>query len=175
VVWEGRSREAPPYPDQAAYLASSFDTTPEGRSVITLAEKLGANREALLGGSRCLDFSAETCMSGIDLPDGRVIRKGAVNAVARHVAEAFGAVEPPDLKGTAERVAMKGATPLAVAVNGQILGVIALSDVPKPGIRERIAQLRDMGIRTVMVTGDNPVTAAAIAAQAGVDDFVARA
>ncbi len=110
------------------------------------------------------------------MPDGRIIRKGAVNAVAQHVAEAFGASpsrrtsrRPP----TGSR--SKGATPLAVSVDGQILGVIALSDVPKPGIRERIAQLRDMGIRTVMVTGDNPVTAAAIAAQAGVDDFVAEA
>ena len=114
-------------------------------------------------------------MSGVDLPDGRVIRKGAVNAVALHVVEAFGGSEPPDLKDAADRVAKKGATPLAVAVDGKILGVIALSDVPKPDIRERIGQLRDMGIRTVMVTGDNPVTAAAIAVQAGVDDFVAEA
>jgi potassium-transporting ATPase ATP-binding subunit len=160
---------------QAAYLASSFDTTLEGRSVVAFAEKLGAKREALLDLSRRLDFSAETRMSGVDLPDGRVIRKGAVNAVALHVVEAFGGSEPPDLNDAANRVAKKGATPLAVAVDGKILGVIALSDVPKPDIRERIGQLRDMGIRTVMVTGDNPVTAAAIAAQAGVDDFVAEA
>ncbi len=160
---------------QAAYLASAFDTTPEGRSVIVFAEKLGAKRNSLLDRSRRLDFSAETRMSGVDLPDGRVIRKGAVNAVALHVAEAYGATEPPDLKDTAERVAKKGATPLAVSVDDNIFGVIALSDVPKPGIRLRIEQLRDMGIRTVMVTGDNPVTAAAIAAQAGVDDFVAEA
>ena len=159
----------------AAYLASSYDTTPEGRSVITFAEKLGAKREAALDRSRCLDFSAETRMSGVDMPDMRVIRKGAVNAVARHVALAFGSAEPPDLAAAADRVAMTGATPLAVSVDGKILGVIALSDVPKPGIRERLAQLRNMGIRTVMVTGDNPVTAAAIAAQAGVDDFVAEA
>ena len=160
---------------QAAYLASAFDTTPEGRTVIALAEKLGAKREAQLDHCRRLDFSAETRMSGVDLPDGRVIRKGAVNAVVLHVVEAFGGSEPPDLKSAAERVAMKGATPLAVAVNGNILGVIALSDVPKPGIRERIEQLRDMGIHTVMVTGDNPLTAAAVAAQAGVDEFVAEA
>jgi K+-transporting ATPase ATPase B chain len=114
-------------------------------------------------------------MSGVDMPDRRVIRKGAVNAVTRHVALAFGSAEPPDLQAAADRVAMTGATPLAVSVDGRILGVIALSDVPKPGIRERLGQLRDMGIRTVMVTGDNPVTAAAIAAQAGVDDFVAEA
>ena len=160
---------------QAAYLASSYDTTPEGRSVITFAEKLGAKRDTLLDRCVCLDFSAETRMSGVNLPDGRVIRKGAVNAVAQHVALAFGSSEPADLKGTADRVAMKGGTPLAVAVDGKILGVIALSDVLKSGIRGRIQQLREMGIRTVMVTGDNPVTAAAIAAQAGVDDFVAEA
>ena len=158
---------------QAAYLASAFDTTPEGRTVIVFAEKLGAKRDPLLDRSRRLDFSAETRMSGVDLPDGRVIRKGAVNAVALHVAEAFGGVEPPNLKRVADRVAMNGATPLAVAVNGNILGVIALSDVVKGGIRERIEQLRNMGIHTVMVTGDNPMTAAAIAAQAGVDEFVA--
>jgi K+-transporting ATPase ATPase B chain len=158
---------------QAAFLASAFDTTPEGRSVIVFAEKLGAKRDPLLQRSQRMDFSAETRMSGVDMPDGRVIRKGAVNAVALHVAEAFGASEPPDLKAAADRVAMKGATPLAVAVDGNILGVIALSDVCKPGIRNRIEQLRNMGIHTVMVTGDNPVTAAAIAAQAGVDEFVA--
>jgi K+-transporting ATPase ATPase B chain len=158
---------------QAAFLASAFDTTPEGRSVIVFAEKLGARRDPLLQRSRRMDFSAETRMSGVDMPDGRVIRKGAVNAVTLHVAEAFGGSEPPDLKAAADRVAMKGATPLAVAVDGNILGVIALSDVCKPGIRDRIGQLRNMGIHTVMVTGDNPVTAAAIAAQAGVDEFVA--
>ena len=109
------------------------------------------------------------------MPDGRVIRKGAVSAVAHHAAEAFRIAEPPDLKEAADSAARKGATPLAVSVDGQVLGVIVLSDVPKPGIRERIRQLRQMGIRTVMVTGDNPVTAAAIAAEAGVDDFVAEA
>ena len=160
---------------QAAYLASAFDTTPEGRSVITFAEKLGAKREALLDRGVRLDFSAETRMSGVDLSDGRVIRKGAVNAVARHVAVAFGVSETADLKGAADRVAMQGATPLAVAVDGKILGVIALSDVLKPSIRERIGQLRDMGIHTIMVTGDNPVTAQAIAARAGVDEFIAEA
>jgi len=160
---------------QAAYLSSSFDTTPEGRSVIAFAEKLGAKREALPGGSRPLEFSAETRMSGVDLPDGRVIRKGAVSAVVSHVATAFGGSQPSDLERQADRVAAKGATPLAVAVDGTILGVIALSDVLKPGIRERIGQLREAGIRTVMVTGDNPLTAAAVAAQAGVDDFVAEA
>jgi potassium-transporting ATPase ATP-binding subunit len=96
-----------------------------------------------------LDFSAQTRMSGADLPDRQVIRKGAISAVARHVADAFGTPAPPDLQDVADRVARKGATPLAVAVDGKILGVIVLSDVPKPGIRERIEQLRDMGIRTI--------------------------
>ena len=160
---------------QAAYLASCFDTTPEGRTIVAFAEKLGAQRVDSLDRSRHLEFSAETRMSGVDLPDGRAIRKGAVSAVVHHVAEMFGAKQPPDLEAAAERVAVKGATPLAVSVDGDILGVIALSDVPKPGIRERIAELRKMGIRTIMVTGDNPVTAAAVAAQAGVDDFVGEA
>jgi K+-transporting ATPase ATPase B chain len=160
---------------QAAYLASYFDTTPEGRTVITFALKLGARRDSMPDGACRLDFSAQTRMSGADLPDRQVIRKGAISAVARHVADAFGTPAPPDLQDVADRVARKGATPLAVAVDGKILGVIVLSDVPKPGIRERIEQLRDMGIRTIMVTGDNPVTAQAIAAQAGVDEFVAEA
>ena len=160
---------------QAAFLSSCFDTTPEGRTVVAFAEKLGAEREPSLDQARRLDFSAETRMSGTDMPDGRIIRKGAVNAVVEHIATAFRAPEPKELRGIADSVARKGATPLAVCMDGKILGVIALSDVPKPGIRDRIEQLRQMGIRTVMVTGDNPVTAAAIAAQAGVDDFVAEA
>ena len=160
---------------QAAHLSSCFDTTPEGRTVVLFAEKLGATRDPTLDRARRLDFSAETRMSGTDMPDGRIIRKGAVAAVARHVAEAFGAQVPADLKEAADDVARRGATPLAVSVDGKVLGVIALSDVPKPGIRDRVLQLRKMGIRTVMVTGDNPVTAAAIAAEAGLDDFVAEA
>jgi K+-transporting ATPase ATPase B chain len=143
---------------QSAYLASYFDTTPEGRTIVIFAHKLGAAREEAMERARPLEFSAETRMSGLDFSDGRVIRKGAVSAVARHVAERFGAPEPPDLKSVADQVATRGATPLAVSVDGDILGVIALSDVLKPGIHTRIAQLRDMGIRTVMVTGDNPVT-----------------
>ena len=143
--------------------------------MITFAEKLGAKREALLDRGVRLDFSAETRMSGVDLSDGRVIRKGAVNAIALHVAVAFGLGGRLISRGAADRVAMQGATPLAVAVDGKILGVIALSDVLKPGIRKRIGQLRDMGIHTIMVTGDNPVTAMAIAAQAGVDEFIAEA
>ncbi len=160
---------------QAAYLASYFDTTPEGRTIIAFAERLGAKRGSMPDGAHRLDFSAQTRMSGADLPDRQMIRKGAISAVARHVADLFGTPVPPDLQEAADRVARNGATPLAVAIDGRILGVIALSDVPKPGIRERLGQLRDMGIRTVMVTGDNPVTALAIAAQVGVDEFVAEA
>jgi K+-transporting ATPase ATPase B chain len=158
---------------QAAFVASHFDTTPEGRSVVALAQRRGARPEPALDATRGLDFSAETRMSGTDLPDGRRIRKGAVAAVVRHVRETFGMPEPVDLAAAVDALAKGGATPLAVAVDGDILGVIELSDVLKPAIRERTAQLRKMGIRTVMVTGDNPITAAAIAAQAGVDDFVA--
>jgi K+-transporting ATPase ATPase B chain len=160
---------------QAAYFASYFDTTLEGRTVVTFAENLGAERGSMPDGACRLDFSAQTRMSGADLPDRQVIRKGAISAVTRHVASAFGTPAPPDLQEVADRVARNGATPLAVCVDSKILGVIALSDVLKPGIRERMGQLRDMGIRTVMVTGDNPVTAAAIAAQAGIDEFVAEA
>jgi K+-transporting ATPase ATPase B chain len=160
---------------QAAHLASSFDATPEGRTIVALAERLGAVRDAQLDRARAFEFSAATRMSGVDLADGRVIRKGAVNAILAHAAQVFGSTEPPDLQPIVGRVALAGATPLAVAVNGHILGVIALSDVLKPGISERIAQLRHIGIRSVMVTGDNPLTAAAIAAQAAVDDFVAEA
>jgi potassium-transporting ATPase ATP-binding subunit len=160
---------------QAAYLSSCFDTTPEGRTVTAFAERLGARRDTGLESARRLDFSAETRMSGCDLPDGRIVRKGAVSAVARHAVEIFGKSAPADFTEASDRVALKGATPLAVSIDGDILGVIALSDVPKPGIRDRILQLRQMGIRTIMVTGDNPVTAGAVAAQAGVDDFVAEA
>jgi len=160
---------------QAAYLASCFDTTPEGRTIVAQAEQLGAAIDSLPDRAQRFDFSAQTCMSGVDLPDGRVIRKGAVSAVAQHVANKFGAPEPPDLKAAAVSVASQGATPLSVAVDGHILGVIALSDVLKPRIHDRIAQLRSMGIRTVMVTGDHPLSARAIAEQAGVDDFVPEA
>ena len=155
--------------------ASCFDTTPEGRTIITLGERLGATRELLPDGARPCDFSAETRMSGVDLPDGQVIRKGAASAVVGHVLERFGGVAPPDLWSTVEQVSMRGGTPLVVAVGARILGVVALSDVLKSGIRDRMLRMREMGIRTVMVTGDNPVTAGAIASQAGVDDFVAEA
>ncbi len=158
---------------QAAFLASYFDTTPEGRSVVANSASRGARPTADLDQAKGLEFLAQTRMSGTDLPDGRVIRKGAVGAVVRHVAERFGAVAPSDLQKIADGVAKKGATPLAVSVNGDIVGIVVLSDKLKPGIRERIAELRKMAVRTVMVTGDNPITASSIAIEAGVDDFVA--
>ena len=160
---------------QAAYVASHFDTTPEGRTVITFARQRGAQDEPLPEHASGLDFSATTGMSGTDLPDGQKIRKGAVAAIVKYVRETFGTPIPIDLNEAVDSVARDGATPLAVAVDGNILGVIELSDVLKPRIRERTAELRKMGIRTIMVTGDNPITAAAIAALAGVDDFVAEA
>jgi potassium-transporting ATPase ATP-binding subunit len=159
----------------AAYLASYFDTTPEGRSIVPFAEQQGIKAKSVLEGARGMDFSALTGMSGTDLADGKKIRKGAVNAVVRHVHDNFGTEEPADLRAIVANVARGGATPIAVAVNGEILGIIALSDVLKHNIRERTGQLRSMGIRTIMVTGDNPLTAAAIAAKAGMDEFIAEA
>ena len=158
---------------QAAFLASYFDTTPEGRSVVSCSAARGAQPVSGLDQAKGLDFSAQTRMSGIDLVDGRVIRKGAVNAVVRHAVDEFHASVPADLQVIADRVSKLGATPLAISINGDILGIVVLSDTLKPGIRERIAQLRKMAIRTIMVTGDNPMTAQTIAAEAGVDDFVA--
>jgi len=158
---------------QAAFLASHFDSTPEGRSIVANSAARGAVPVSSLDNAGRLDFSAHTRMSGTDLADGRVIRKGAVNAVVAHVAERFGTRPPPDLQKIADNVSTKGATPLAVSVNGEIVGVIGLSDKLKLGIRERILELRKMAVRTVMVTGDNPITARAIAGEAGVDDFVA--
>ena len=158
---------------QTAYIASLFDSTPEGRTIVSCAEQLGARADSQLNHAQPFDFSAQTRMSGVDFPDGHIVRKGAVNAVVRHVTEKFNTAEPNDLRAASAMVANRGATPLAVSFDGQILGIIGLSDVLKPGIGGRIAQLRNIGIRSVMVTGDNPLTARAIAAEAGVDDFVA--
>jgi potassium-transporting ATPase ATP-binding subunit len=110
-----------------------------------------------------MDFSAASRMSGVDLPDGRIVRKGAVSSVVQFVHEKFGGQAPMDLDAIAKSVSRKGATPLAVSMDGNILGVVVLSDVLKPGIRERMQELRKMAIRTVMVTGDNPITARTIA------------
>ncbi|HEU0053319.1 MAG TPA: potassium-transporting ATPase subunit KdpB [Longimicrobium sp.] len=162
-----------------AQLASLADETPEGRSIVVLAkEKHGLRGRALAeGGHELVPFTAQTRMSGIDL-DGHRIRKGAGDAVARWVRENGGAI-PPELDAAVERIAREGGTPLVVAeANGgaaEALGVVHLKDVVKGGIRERFERLRAMGIRTIMITGDNPLTAAAIAQEAGVDDFLAEA
>ncbi|MGA8133625.1 MAG: potassium-transporting ATPase subunit KdpB [Pseudomonas gingeri] len=160
---------------QGAYLASLFDSTPEGKSTTAYAKSLGVHEESRLEEAVGMDFSAQTRMSGSDLADGRVVRKGAVDSLVNYVRDSYGSEIPADLERLALSVSQQGATPLAVAIDGRILGIINLSDVLKPGIRERAAQLRAMGIRTVMVTGDNPTTASVIAAQAGLDDFVAQA
>jgi K+-transporting ATPase ATPase B chain len=159
----------------AAQLSSLADETPEGRSVVVLAkEKYGLRgREMSDTEVNFIPFSAYTRMSGVDL-HGRQLRKGATEAVAKFVQELGGAV-PAQLTAIADRIARLGGTPLAVAEGPRLLGVIHLKDVVKGGMKERIAQLRAMGIRSVMITGDNPLTAAAIAAEAGVDDFLAQA
>jgi K+-transporting ATPase ATPase B chain len=159
----------------AAQLSSLADETPEGRSVVVLAKtKYGLRgREVASHEATFIPFSAYTRMSGVDL-DGRSLRKGASESVANFVREQGGTV-PADLTETAARISRQGGTPLAVADGRRALGVIHLKDVVKGGMKERLAQLRTMGIRSVMITGDNPLTAAAIAAEAGVDDFLAQA
>jgi K+-transporting ATPase ATPase B chain len=153
----------------AAQLASLADETPEGRSIVVLAKARFELREREVEGARFVPFTAETRMSGVELP-GRSIRKGAIDAIGRHV----GGLSA-EVRALAEAVAQRGATPLVVAEGGRALGVVELKDVVKGGIRERFAELRRIGIKTVMITGDNPLTAAAIAAEAGVDDFLAEA
>jgi K+-transporting ATPase ATPase B chain len=159
----------------AAQLASLSDETPEGRSIVVLAKERYGLRQRELAPQRALfvSFTASTRMSGVNL-DGREIRKGASDAIERYVAERGGRI-PEELRAIVHRVARAGGTPLVVAENAQPLGVVHLKDVVKGGMRERFAHLRAMGIRTVMITGDNPLTAAAIAAEAGVDDFLAEA
>ncbi|MFM7511938.1 MAG: potassium-transporting ATPase subunit KdpB [Cyanobium sp.] len=158
----------------AALGASCFDQTPEGRSIVRLAEKLGATLPFTAEMDSGLDFSARTRMSGSDAPDGLDYRKGAVDAIKGFVRSRGGTV-PEALDGCFERVSRLGGTPLAVCRAAEVFGVIYLKDIIKPGIRERFEQLRRMGIRTVMLTGDNPITAGVIAREAGVDDFIAEA
>jgi len=160
---------------EAAVLSSLFDETPEGRSVVELGKNLGVNlsRETFHDVT-VVEFSADTRMSGIDLPDGGIVRKGAVDAIKRFIGEAGGQI-PDDLDEKTERIARQGGTPLAVLRDREILGVIYLKDIVKPGMRERFEALRKMGIKTIMCTGDNPLTAATIAQEAGVDDFIAEA
>jgi len=157
----------------AALLTSLADPTPEGKSVVALARDKGSDAEAA-DGTEFIAFSANTRMSGVDLPGGRILRKGATDAIRKFVTE-NGGNYPRETDTLVDRVAKNGATPLVVAEGNRVLGVIALSDVIKSGIKERFAKLRDMGVKTVMITGDNPITAAAIAAEAGVDDFIAEA
>jgi len=161
---------------RAADLASRADDTPEGRSIVSLARRFGASEAAGDTEWTFVAFTAETRMSGVD-HGADSIRKGAGDAVARwcaHGASIEGVV-PPDVTEQVETIARSGGTPLLVAENHVVLGTIHLKDIVKPGISERFAELRRMGLRTVMITGDNPLTAAAIATEAGVDDFLAEA
>lgn len=159
-----------------AFLTSLEDPTPEGRSIVELATEQGVDvqlrQEA--DGATFEAFSAETRLSGVDLTSGKKLRKGAPNAIAEWV-KAQGGDIPSDYEQVIARISRDGATPIAVAEGSQILGVVALSDVIKSGIAEKFAELRAMGIKTVMITGDNPITASAIAATAGVDDYIAEA
>ena len=158
---------------QAAQLASLADETPEGRSIVVLAKERFGLREQDLGEHEFIPFSASTRMSGVDL-GGRSLRKGAADAVKHFVSE-NGGQAPPELDTLVHGVAQSGGTPLVVAQDNWVLGVIHLKDIVKGGMSERFDELRKMGIRTVMITGDNPVTAAVIAQESGVDDFLAEA
>jgi K+-transporting ATPase ATPase B chain len=172
---------------EAAQLASLADETPEGRSIVVLAKDRYSLRGRTVGtgplrttpdgqpaGMHFVPFSAQMRMSGVDMPDGTSIRKGAPDTMLALI-ERHGNHTPPELKTTIDSIARTGGTPLVVARNGRALGVIHLKDIVKGGIKERFGHLRKMGIKTVMITGDNPLTAAAIAAEAGVDDFLAQA
>ena len=157
-----------------AALASAADATPEGKSILRTYEAQFKKTIAVPPGAQFVPFSAQTRMSGVDLADGRHIRKGAADAITALVA-ARGGTEPRELGALVDSVASKGATPLVVAEDGRVAGVIVLEDVLKPGLRPRLERLKKMGLRTVMITGDNALTAATIADQAGVDDFEAQA
>mgnify|MGYP003874337813 CR=1 FL=1 len=157
-----------------ALTASIFDETPEGKSIVRLAEQLGAKAEVAPEQATGVEFSARTRMSGTDLPNGSEIRKGAVDAIKGFVRSRGGTIAP-DLDDAYERVSRLGGTPLALCRDGELFGVIYLKDIIKPGIKERFDQLRRMGVRTIMLTGDNRITASVIAQEAGVDDFIAEA
>ncbi|MBV8601625.1 MAG: potassium-transporting ATPase subunit KdpB, partial [Candidatus Eremiobacteraeota bacterium] len=163
---------------RAAYFSSLADETPEGRSIVLLAERLGVNGNGTPSNSTFVPFSAYTRMSGVDLPsNGKVqsIRKGAADAVVAFVRGLGGTPVETEYAGHVERIARAGGTPLLLSEGPQILAVIHLKDILKPNIKQRFDRLRAMGIRTIMITGDNPLTAAAIAAESGVDDFLAEA
>jgi K+-transporting ATPase ATPase B chain len=165
-----------------AAMASVADQTPEGKSILELyqrapqgSESAPVRLEALIPtGARFVEFTAQTRMSGVDLPDGLQVRKGAPDTVLRHVRQHGGTV-PDGVQHQVDAVASQGATPLLVCEGNRLAGLVVLEDILKPGMRERFERLRRMGLRTVMVTGDNPLTAKAIAEQAGVDDFIAQA
>jgi potassium-transporting ATPase ATP-binding subunit len=158
-----------------AALASVSDQTPEGRSIVAAYAQIDQSITAAAPmGAEFVPFSAQLRMSGVNLPGGVQIRKGAPDAIARYV-QTVGGVVPSALEGIVAKVGARGATPLVVAEGAKVAGVVALEDVLKPGIRERMEQLKLMGLRTVMITGDNPLTAQAIAHQAGIDDFIAEA
>jgi K+-transporting ATPase ATPase B chain len=164
-----------------AALASVADQTPEGKSIVDLYHKLpegqgpvGRIDNYVLKGSRFIEFTAQTRMSGVDLPDGRQIRKGAPDAMIRYVQQNQGLL-PPGTQQQVDTIASRGATPLLVCEGNKLAGLVMLEDILKPGMRDRFERLRRMGLRTVMVTGDNPLTAKAIAEQAGVDDYIAQA
>lgn len=167
---------------KVALGSSIFDTTPEGRSIVRLAEKLGATIDFDPDTAESVDFSARTRMSGTNLPNGTEIRKGAVDSIKGFVRSRSGSSGAlrggqvsPELDAAYERVSLLGGTPLAVCEQGELYGIIYLKDIVKPGIRERFDQLRRMGIKTIMLTGDNRITASVIADEAGVDDFIAEA
>ncbi|MFE0507745.1 potassium-transporting ATPase subunit KdpB [Peribacillus butanolivorans] len=158
-----------------AVYSSLHDETPEGRSVIEFAKKSGLSEKELdKNGTEGIEFTAETRMSGTDFTDGKKVRKGAVDAIIEYILYQGGKV-PSDLKDISDKVAMQGGTPLVVIEGNRVLGVIYLKDTVKPGMKERFDELRKMGIKSVMCTGDNPLTAATIAKEAGVDDFIAEA
>lgn len=165
-----------------ALTASVFDDTPEGKSIVRLAEKLGAKVDFDRTQAEGVEFSAKTRMSGTNLPGGYEARKGAVGAIKGFVRSRSGSEgtspngqDTPELDAAYERVSQFGGTPLAVCIDSEIYGVIYLKDIVKPGIRDRFDQLRRMGVRTIMLTGDNRITASVIAKEAGVDDFIAEA
>ncbi|MBD2524881.1 potassium-transporting ATPase subunit KdpB [Nostoc sp. FACHB-133] len=159
---------------RVSLAASLFDETPEGKSIVVLAEKSQAAVDFNIDKAEGVEFSAKTRMSGTNLPDGKQVRKGAVDAIKGFVRSRGGYV-PDDIDAAYERVSRLGGTPLAVCQDDKIYGVIYLKDIVKPGLRERFDQLRRMGVRTVMLTGDNRITASVIAEEAGVDDFIAEA
>ncbi|MFN6460381.1 MAG: potassium-transporting ATPase subunit KdpB [Nostoc sp. DedVER02] len=159
---------------RVSLAASLFDETPEGKSIVVLAEKSQAGIDFNIDKAEGVEFSAKTRMSGTNLADGKQIRKGAVDAIKGFVRSRGGYV-PDDIDAAYERVSRLGGTPLAVCQDDKIYGVIYLKDIVKPGLRERFDQLRRMGVRTVMLTGDNRITASVIAKEAGVDDFIAEA